>query len=623
MPVLKTLKNGVWQPVSGMSEHSHTQNDITDFPSSLPADGGNADTLDGKHADEFATKDDLANISGSWNDLTDKPFGEEQAFEPIYWDGSTEGRDVLDLSAIGYGVFYKVSDHAITLEELADMSTALGSRVFSYGFEFLRDGKWMQSLSYDHSHSWLVQDAAFFVHCGEESDISRAAFGLLLIYQAGEFNGVVVPSVGTYATFPFGDVSAFRMTRVPETIKPLDEKYLPESIATKTYVDEAVSNIPGGSGSSGSSEAIIDVVELPSEDIDESKFYRLLTGTFVYNQYPNNSWTSYCVESLPETGEEATNADMTKITAYYNVSDGELYGYVGSMLSYAFSIPAGWYPISSLFQVAQRPYSGIITDILDDPCDSTYRFLLEHVLYSYKEGKWTSHKTIGWAGDGKAAEVFNRPANKAYGLASHAEGRGTVAGIQGVESYGQHAEGHSTTASGEASHAEGNYSHAEGDSSHAEGYYSHAEGISSHAEGYYSHAEGNYSHAEGDSSHAEGEVSHAEGISSHAEGEVSHAEGRHTHAVGSSQHVQGEYNLTDPEYNPNTPGARAKYAHIVGNGTSGSNRSNAHTLDWEGNGWFAGTIKLGGTSQDDPEAKEIATKEYVQELLGVIENGTY
>ena len=54
MPVLKTLKNGVWQPISGMSEHSHTKNDIIDFPSSLPADGGNADTLDGKHANEFA-----------------------------------------------------------------------------------------------------------------------------------------------------------------------------------------------------------------------------------------------------------------------------------------------------------------------------------------------------------------------------------------------------------------------------------------------------------------------------------------------------------------------------------------------------------------------------------------
>ena len=32
------------------------------------------------------------------------------------------------------------------------------------------------------------------------------------------------------------------------------------------------------------------------------------------------------------------------------------------------------------------------------------------------------------------------------------------------------------------------------------------------------------------------------------------------------------------------------YAHIVGNGTSDSARSNAYTLDWQGNGTFAGTV---------------------------------
>ena len=35
------------------SSHTHVKADITDFPASLPADGGNADTLDGKHANDF------------------------------------------------------------------------------------------------------------------------------------------------------------------------------------------------------------------------------------------------------------------------------------------------------------------------------------------------------------------------------------------------------------------------------------------------------------------------------------------------------------------------------------------------------------------------------------------
>lgn len=33
-----------------------------------------------------------------------------------------------------------------------------------------------------------------------------------------------------------------------------------------------------------------------------------------------------------------------------------------------------------------------------------------------------------------------------------------------------------------------------------------------------------------------------------------------------------------------------EYAHVVGNGTSNTSRSNAYTLDWQGNGTFAGTV---------------------------------
>ena len=41
------------------------------------------------------------------------------------------------------------------------------------------------------------------------------------------------------------------------------------------------------------------------------------------------------------------------------------------------------------------------------------------------------------------------------------------------------------------------------------------------------------------------------------------------------------------------------YAHIVGNGTSDTERSNAHTLDWNGVGWFQGGLQVGGNAQDD------------------------
>lgn len=85
-----------------------------------------------------------------------------------------------------------------------------------------------------------------------------------------------------------------------------------------------------------------------------------------------------------------------------------------------------------------------------------------------------------------------------------------------------------------------------------------------------------------------------------ASGDCSHAEGYYTIASSDAQHVQGIYNIEDTEN---------KYTHIVGNGKFEKARSNAHTLDWEGNAWYKGDVYVGGTSQDD--ANKLATEEYV------------
>ena len=123
---------------------------------------------------------------------------------------------------------------------------------------------------------------------------------------------------------------------------------------------------------------------------------------------------------------------------------------------------------------------------------------------------------------------------------------------------------------------------------------------SSYTIGQNAFAEGKATKASGDSSHAEGYKTVARGTNSHAEGYfsetlgyASHAEGRGTEASEDSQHVQGKYNISD-----------TTSAHIVGNGTV-QKRSNAHTLDWSGNAWFAGNIKIGGTSYSDTNAKTL------------------
>lgn len=105
-----------------------------------------------------------------------------------------------------------------------------------------------------------------------------------------------------------------------------------------------------------------------------------------------------------------------------------------------------------------------------------------------------------------------------------------------------------------------------------------------------------------------GVYSHAEGRDTEASGSNSHAEGYYTKASSYCQHVQGKYNIEDSEN---------KYAHIVGNGTNNSARSNAHTIDWSGNAWFKGNVYVGGANQD--AGAKLAT---VAEVEGMLDSST-
>lgn len=127
-----------------------------------------------------------------------------------------------------------------------------------------------------------------------------------------------------------------------------------------------------------------------------------------------------------------------------------------------------------------------------------------------------------------------------------------------------------------------------GTAAFAEGGGTKANGNYSHAEGYSTTASGAYSHAEGRSSTASGSVSHAEGTDTVASGIRSHASGWGTIAKGQNQTAIGKYNVEDTS---------EKYALIVGNGTSTA-RSNAFTVDWDGN------AEAGG--------KKLATETYVE-----------
>jgi hypothetical protein len=230
----------------------------------------------------------------------------------------------------------------------------------------------------------------------------------------------------------------------------------------------------------------------------------------------------------------------------------------------------------------------------------------------------TTLEDITSINDGSAPNAHSEGANTyAIGTCTHSEGNSSVA----IGSH-SHAEGYHTVAIGDNSHSEGigskalgDYSHAEGfytqstnAQSHAEGYSSIASGLGSHSEGYFIPTQNNgnlgdiYTQAIGEGSHAEGTGCIANGLSSHAEGyntqaisHYSHSSGIGTIANGEAQTTIGRYNLSD-ENN--------QYAFIIGNGTKETNedtnentitRSNALTIDWNGNTFIMGNLSVEGT----------------------------
>lgn len=258
------------------------------------------------------------------------------------------------------------------------------------------------------------------------------------------------------------------------------------------------------------------------------------------------------------------------------------------------------------------------------------------------------------AADGEVAHAEG--VGYAFGYATHAEGGGTAScgyysHAEGYETealyYADHSEGCGTVASGSSSHAEGEETLALEWTSHSEGYRSVAAGTGSHAEGYHGDDTVIEVHISGEANSNTFQLDNAYDIevgnmivyrkkfnyeisyepydryafitnydpatltittsrnlsgddaidgeeasiykSGVAAGDGSHIEGEGTFAMGTNQHVQGRYNVVDSE---------GKYAHIVGNGTN-AKKSNAHTVDWQGNAWFAGDVYVGGTSKDD------------------------
>ena len=118
-----------------------------------------------------------------------------------------------------------------------------------------------------------------------------------------------------------------------------------------------------------------------------------------------------------------------------------------------------------------------------------------------------------------------------------------------------------------------------------------ASGAYSHATGEDTTASGRDAFSANRNTEAVGEYSFATGFYSRATGSASEAHGRVTQAFSDNQAVFGKYN--EPDNND-------EYAVIIGNGADNINRSNAFTVDWNGNMVASGKLTASAVQSYTP-----------------------
>lgn len=193
-------------------------------------------------------------------------------------------------------------------------------------------------------------------------------------------------------------------------------------------------------------------------------------------------------------------------------------------------------------------------------------------------GSYSRAGGIGCEAGGECAVAEGRN-NKARGTYSVALGTNNEVSAAGAAAIG---EGNKATSARAIALGMGN--NATGANALATGQNTTASGNYSKTGGSQTVASGSYSMADGFKCTASGTTSSAKGNQTTAAGDQADASGNRTIANGYCQSVRGRRNIPDPSVNGYT------YLEIVGN-SKGEGNSNAYTLDWDGNAWFAGSVE--------------------------------
>ena len=397
--------------------------------------------------------------------------------------------------------------------------------------------------------------------------------------------------------------SSHTITISSENVTQLDEKFIPNTIARIEDLPASASDIDAVPTSrTVNGKALSANITLSASDVSA------LPSSTTYVSTVDGSSGAVTTNAVKYTAQTLTDAQKTQARTNIDAQQ-KLYNlvledpivsniYINENESYTFptaitlsaSYSERYYLKIDIYNFGKYHIYEFVGIPVGDGSGSYYiLFDGGNILVTSTEIKNTRYDHVRVITLCKVSEFSNQTD---YGIAS----TNSSSFAQGVYSY---AEGYENVVIGNYSHAEGYNNVVIGNSSHAEGYRVVTSGNSSHAEGYGTKVSGDYSHAEGCSTTASGDYSHAEGYKTTASGNYSHTEGNYTNASSENQHVQGKYNVED---------SSGTYAHIVGNGTDDTARSNAHTLDWSGNAWYAGTVE--GKALILPSSTENSTKKF-------------
>ena len=248
---------------NAIDNHTHSYNNLTDKPTSLPANGGNADTVDNKHASDFATVESVdmlqtlvgttsvqsqittaidaiepADIGAatdahthSYNDLTDKP---ELNIQPD-WDQNTE-------SSADY-IKNRTHWSETALTEVVPETTVV-----------LTDGSAFDVLNgvslIDGQIYTVIWDSIEYECLAQSTDYGDVYIGTqpapMVSSTDAETNESDKPfyiaTYGTEYSIVEGEIGShtFRIRANIETVHKLDEKYLPHKYVRQDKLGDAI-----------------------------------------------------------------------------------------------------------------------------------------------------------------------------------------------------------------------------------------------------------------------------------------------------------------------------------------------------------------------------------------------